>query len=138
MAHITDIGTKEFYIIFLADVPRVVWYDVFISNEFKHVLLVTKIDDKQTLIIDPLIHCVSYVIKNHNIDVILRKVKSIAGSKIIKYNRDTHRRKKWRFRGFYTCVNFCKTSLNIWCLAITPKQLYKYLLRKKNIVILKG
>ena len=143
MARVSDIGQREFYVCFFGDLSEIIKdgeagpYDCFLCQDFRHVLLITPLSNTQTLIIDPVAHAIIHNVKNHSIEVILRKVKSIAGSKIIKYNRPVSRKKKWRFRGLYNCVTLTKAVLNIWCWSITPNQLFKYLIRDKG-VILKG
>lgn len=137
MARISDIGQREFYICFFGEMDEPGPYDRFLCSKFRHVLLLTPLSDSQCLIIDPLAHAISHNVKNHSVEVIIRKVKSIDGSKIIKYNRPISRKKKWRFRGLYNCVTLTKTVLNIWSWSITPKQLFKYLIRQGGI-ILKG
>ena len=137
MSRLNDIGQQEFYVCFLGARDKPSAYGFFSSRGFRHILLLTPISDNQVLVIDPLVHAILHNVKNHSIDVILRKVKSIAGSKIIKYNRPISRKKKWRFRGLYNCVTLTKAVLNIWCWSITPKQLYKYLLRQ-GCTIIKG
>jgi hypothetical protein len=135
MSRINDIGQREFFVCFFGKMEHVGPFDRFLSSEFVHVLLISPLTDKQVLIIDPLAHAISHNVKNHSIDVILRKLKSIAGCKIIKYNRPISRKRKWRFRGLYNCVTLTKAVLNIWCWSITPKQLFKYLLRQGGIII---
>ena len=135
MSRVNDIGQREFYVCFFEKMEEPGPYDRFLSDDFVHVMLLTPLSEKQVLIIDPLAHAISHNVKNHNIEVILRKVKSIAGSKIIKYTRTISRKKTWRFRGLYNCVTSTKAVLNIWCWSITPKQLYKYLLRQGGIII---
>lgn len=137
MARIGDIGQREFYVCFLGRLKKEGLYDKFVCSEFRHILLLTPLSDSQILVIDPLSHALNFNIKNHSIDIVLRKVKAIAGSKIIKYNRPISRKNKWRFRGLYNCVTLTKTVLNIWCWSFTPKQLFKYLIRQGGI-ILKG
>jgi len=137
MARVSDIGQREFYVCFFGEMEDPSPYDRFLSSKFRHILLLMPLSDSQVLVIDPLIHAVSHNIKNHSVEVVIRKVKSVAGSKIIKYTRPISRKKKWRFRGLYNCVTFTKAVLNIWCWSITPKQLFKYLIRQGGI-ILKG
>lgn len=135
MSRVNDIGQRDFYVCFLGGMDKPSAYGFFSAREFRHVILLSPISDNQVLVIDPLVHAISLNVKNRNIDVILRKVNSIAGSKIIKYTRPISRKKKWRFRGLYNCVTLTKAVLNIWCWSITPKQLYKYLLRQGGIII---
>lgn len=136
MSRVNDIGQRDFYVCFFEKMEESGPYDKFLCSDFMHVMLLTPLSDKQVLIIDPLVHAISHNVKNQNIDVVLRKVKSIAGSRIIKYTRPISRKKNWRFRGFYNCVTLTKAVLNIWCWSLTPRQLYKYLLRQG--VIIKG
>ena len=137
MARISDVGQREFYVCYFGRIEKVGLYDKFLCDAFRHVILLMKLSDSQTLVIDPLSHAINFNIKNHSVEVVIRKVKSIAGSKIIKYNRPISRKKKWRFRGLYNCVTLTKAVLNIWCWSFTPKQLFKYLIRQGGI-ILKG
>lgn len=135
MSRVSDIGQREFYVCFFKEMEEPGPYDRFLCSDFAHVMLLTPIGEKQVLVIDPLAHAISHNIKNHSIEVILRKVKSIAGSKIIKYTRPISRKKKWRFRGLYNCVTSTKAILNLWCWSITPKQLFKYLLTQGGLII---
>ena len=135
MARISDVGQREFYVCFFSETDGVGPYDRFLCKDFRHVLLITELSDSQVLMIDPLAHAISHNIKNHSIEVIIRKVKSIAGSKIIKYTRPMSRKEKWRFRGLYNCVTLTKAVLNIWCWSITPKQFFKYLVRQGGIIL---
>jgi len=135
MARVNDIGQREFYVCFFGGMDKPSAWGFFSAREFRHILLLTPISDNQTLVIDPLVHAINLNVKNHSVDVVIRKVKAIAGCKIVKYTRPISRKKKWRFRGLYNCVTLTKTVLNIWCWSITPKQLFKYLKRQGGIII---
>lgn len=135
MGNVTDLGMRKYYVVFLSRINGNGPYEKILDKQFRHVFLITKINEDQTLIIDPLYHAVHNSIKNKSIERVIEILKSIEGSHIVYYNKPVSRREKWRFRGQYNCVTYTKAILNIWCWSLTPKQLFKYLIRTGGLII---
>ena len=134
MGNIRKLGQREFYVCFIPSVQGHP-YDFFVDKNFKHILLLNKLDEQTTLVIDPLINSLEILIKNKPVEKVIRQIKLIEGSKVIKYNKKLNEKKPWRFRGYYNCVTQTKLVLNIWSWSLTPKQLYNYLLKDGGVEI---
>ena len=135
MARLRGLCQKEFYVCFFGREKRKHAYDYITDKEYRHILLMSPINDKQVLIIDPILNTIGHNIENRSIEAMLKHVKSIAGSRIIKYNRPYSSGKRWRFRGIYNCVTLTKAVLNIWGWSITPKQLFHYIIAQGGTII---
>lgn len=104
------------------------WWHYILDEKWSHCFVVASANHGKTLLLDPLFWGVNCDVLNNKLEDILLLFLN-KGCYVLEWEQRVNGDEVWKPRGLYSCVSFVKSILNYrgWC--ITPKGLYKSLLR---------
>lgn len=130
-------GGHHYYIVFdKRYVHKCRWWHYVLDKRFNHCFLLAKASHTQTLMINPLHWGIVHNIYDMTIEQSLEHFTNAGATAILQYKVEVKINNRWHLRGLYSCVTIAKSIINSRRLAITPKQLYKALLKDGALKIL--
>lgn len=122
-------GGHWYYIVFQKRIgSRDRWWHYFLHKDYSHCFLLAKANAHQTMIIDPLHWGIYINVFDATIEDMIEHFKHDSTA-IMPYQVIVNKGQTWKPRGCYSCVSIVKSILNIRNMSVTPRGLYKYLVR---------
>lgn len=114
------------------------WWHWIVSKHFAHCYLFTDIGDNKILRIEPLIWGTAVTVIDDHIENHLMTFAQSDVTAILSYTADYRKQSGVVRRGLITCVSTVKAILGEKGLSITPYQMYKKMLKRRNVRMVKG
>jgi hypothetical protein len=118
-------STRTFYVVFDRYRGRKMFWNFFTKDGFDHIYLLTDVGN-QTLAITPTPRECLFALWPCTVEEAVKWLPEDTTA-IIKYTAKYKSLKSWKCRVIISCVSWAKYVLNIDSLAVTPKQLYRFL-----------
>lgn len=130
-------GGHYYYVVFdKRHTHKCRWWHYFLDEKYNHCFLLFTASYTQTLMINPLHWGIMHNVYDLTIDQALQYCIDRGATAILQYKVEVKINNPWRLRGLYSCVTIAKSIINVRRFAITPKQLYKALLKQGALKIL--
>lgn len=107
------------------------WFNRFLDKDFKHCFVLTELDGN--------IYCINKCFGGIDLVFVGDSIEQIVSESdwtaVVAYEVNTANLNKIDYRGFINCLTVVKALLWARCWSITPKQLYKFLLKNGGICL---